>query len=436
MEEEDTASHAGSLGNIFLLTEVTSESNPRDYMDETTIPQAYNSALYNIRLSSRIRDHIVCRRLLENHTETISALIDPLFTDVHGLFFNAAIRKDSPPTSQLRDLWNTCYGEIYVAVKNKKYVDSFLDALPYVLTYSIIMIYTSLPTPLGLAPPSRIDISRRIVFLFTSIQMLDSQLESEMTKYFGEEEELQAAARRPSSPPVLIPVEDISDLVDLERRPRNRPLRFDMNSRSPISKVKSKLRVDLKFMYPKHGEKTFREDLKPFTQKPKRPDDLTPDLDTKSLLMRARCRNAEYNLRQAQMTAAVKRTGLVHRFQQDQEMIEMKRDAVATAPEKDQVEFMRQLARNHEKGNYMDDPLITLELLRKRPKSSLIQPAVTQAKKGSIEQIVDSVLSQCAVEQRRRDEVEIHCSHEFRNTVIDVRRLFDKKPEKMSTTMF
>lgn len=134
------------------------------------------------------------------------------------------------------------------------------------------------------------------------------------------------------------------------------------------------------------------------------------------------------------MTAAVKRTGLVHRFQQDQEMIEMKREAVATATEKEQVEFMRQLARNHEKGNYMDDPLITLELLRKRPKSSFTLP-ITQGNKSHMEQIVDSVLNQCAVEQRRRDEVEIHCSHEFRNTVIDVRRLFDKKPERPQSTL-
>ena len=426
-EYEEDDSDARYAREIFKLTEITKLADPCDYMTEETIPEAYHDSIDNIRLSNTSRREQACRKILKAHDYAIIPLIEPLFIEIHSLLFDASMRHDSPPSLDISRLWNSCYGEIYVKVENKKNLDTALDILPYVLSHSILLIYYRLPTPLGIVPPTRVNIVRRIVFLFTSIEMLDTQLEAQMTRYFGKEETLPAVqVPMANAQPVLIPVEDITGLVAIERRPRPKFRGFGLAGRSPMSGMQTKKHKEYKFAYPINGEQTFHQDLKHFSQKPKDPDDLTPDLETKSLLMRARCRSAEHNLKQAKVAAAMKRTALIHRFQQDREMIEMKKNAVLAASEKDKITFMAQMSHNQSKGIYLEDPVITLDLLRQHGKPVSIRP-LSPGKRGKMEQIVDAVLNESAAEQRRRDEVEVHCSPEFRNTVIDVRRVFLKE---------
>ena len=425
-EYEEDDSDTRYAREIFKLTEITKLADPCDYFTDESIPEAYGDTVECIRLSKTNKFERACRRLLRENGEYIIPLIDPLFVEIHGYLFSASIRHNSPPTPEICSLWNTCYGEIYVRIENKKFLDKVLDVLPYVLSHSIMLLYYRLPTPLGICPPARVDVARRIVFLFSSIEMLDTQLEAQMTRYFGREECLPAVPTGPEQPPVLIPVEDITGLVDIERRPLPKQKAFGINGRSPLSGVRHLGRKEYKFTYPVNGERTFHEDLKHFSQKPKPPDDMTPDLDTKSLLMRARCRNVEYTLQQAKIDAAMKRTALIHRFQHDREMIEMKKNAVLAASEKDKIEFMAQMSHNQSKGIYLEDPVITLELLRQHGKPVTIR-SLSPGKRGKMEQIVDAVLNESAADQRRQNEVEVHCSHEFRNTVIDVRRVFLKE---------
>ena len=145
--------------------------------------------------------------------------------------------------------------------------------------------------------------------------------------------------------------------------------------------------------------------------------------------MRARCRNVEYELQQVEMEAAVKRTKLMHFFQSDRELVETKRLAVANATPEQKEIFIQQLRKNHERGSFVEDPKITMELLKN---SSIVAdvPPLSTGIHGKIEKIVDSVLSQCAVEQRRQEEVENHLTHEVRNMIIDVRRVFGPKSTK------
>jgi hypothetical protein len=85
---------------IALLTERVANPNPWEYMDETTVPTAYDSSLYNIRLNAHLPSQRACRRILSKHRRFIQRLVDPLFSDIHTLVFEARIRENSPPFSR------------------------------------------------------------------------------------------------------------------------------------------------------------------------------------------------------------------------------------------------------------------------------------------------------------------------------------------------
>jgi hypothetical protein len=413
-----------------LLTELVANPNPWEYMDEATVPSAYDAALYNLRLSSTIPSHRACRRILETHRAHIEPLAGPLFTDVHTLYFDARILPHGPASGELVASWNTCYAAIYAAARSRRHVDSFLDLIPFFLTYTVLSIYTALPTPLGICPPSRAEVSSRIAFLFTSFHYLESHLDSEMARYFGPDEVLLPFRNAHAPTTVLLPLENIDDLVDLERRPRDASVQFKCESRSPLSQKRKPRRpgAGVGLLYPRDGERTFREGLKPFSAKPKAIDDFSPDLDTRSLLMRARSNRVTYGLRRAKMKGAVERIGLMHRFQQDREMIELKRRAVTEAGPESQQKFIEQLARNQAKGLIVEDPAVTLDLLRDGFVESVVVPPLSTGKRGKIEAIVDIVLNDCAMEHRRKNEVEVHCSREMRNAILDVTRVFEDRP--------
>jgi hypothetical protein len=386
--------------------------------------------LYNIRLGSKTPSQRYCQKIFKIHRSLIEALISPLFGDVHELLFHSGIEIDSPPPKSLTTSWNSCYGTVYSTASHACYVNTFLDAIPYFLTYAVLGIYESLPVPLGISPPDRVDVCRRVVFLFTTLLYLDSHLEDGMTKYFGPKEVLPPVPKRFQIAPVFLPVEDTSRLVDLERRHRDAKIVFHTNRRSPISKTSCPREPDTTtFLYPMGGERSFKDMLQPFTQKKKPPEDFTPNLETNSLLMRASCACAEHTLQKTQMDAAVKRTGFMHRFVQDTDLIRIKKAAVCAASPAMQEKFMAQLHQNHEKGIFLEDPAVTIDLLRDvvipaRP------PPPLEPNPRDVTHIVDSVLNECAVEHRRRVEVEVHMTHEFRNSVIDVKRVFEQPKRK------
>lgn len=429
-EEED------QIIDIFKLTEIDAEADPWTYLDRESFSESYEATLYELRLGTSNSQKSV-RTMLEIHKENIQNISIPLFEDIHELAYECSISMDSPAPNDLVDLWHTFYSALFARTKHKKNAYYFLDILPFVLTYSIEYVYIHLPTPLGLVPPPRVVLAKRIVYLLTSVMPLDSYLDEKMTKYFGPVNDLRPIARRPDLFPktILLPVEDMTGLVDLERRPHDLVQKWSMNSVSPISHKKrpiSKYDQRIEFLYPRNGERTFHEDLKKFSQKKRKPGDISVDLTTKSLLMRARCRDVEENLRRAQMEAAVKRTGLMHKFQQDRIMIEVKRSAVTQGTTEEQEIFVRQLRRNQLRGIFLEDPVITLDLLKKRTGPTNVPP-LEPGEQGRVSRIVDSVLNQCAAEQRRREEVEFHCTDDFRNSVIDVRRVFVKSELKVPT---
>lgn len=420
-EEEEEADYQLS---IFNLTSVQAKADPWEYMNEQTINDSYETTLYHIRLNKPNT-----LRIFRLRKEMIMSVISPMFCDIHSVFIEETIPENSPPSDDLIRMWQACYSDVYLRTPNKKALTLFYDVIPYFYSYAVYNIYINLPTPLGICPPKRFKIAKRVLYMFSSITYLNSAIKSVMNQLFEPEIKLKPIVKK-TEESVLIPVEDITGLVDLERRPKNRSRRFDLTSVSPIStKIHRKPLHTCKFFYPMNGDKTFKKDLQPFTQKAKAPGDFTPDLYTKSLLMRARCRNVEYELQQVEMDAAVKRTKLMHFFQSDRELVETKRLAVANATPEQKEIFIQQLRKNQERGAFVEDPKITMELL----KSSTIVadvPPLSTGVRGKIEKIVDNVLSQCAVEQRRQDDVEAHLTHEVRNQVIDVRRVFDPKPSK------
>jgi hypothetical protein len=363
--------------DLFLLTEIAANPNPWDSLDGNTVPEAYDAGLSNLCLNTTMPDQLTCQRILTRDRSSLEALVGPLFDDIHRVLFEGAIRPDSPPSKVLVANWNGCYGEIYCGAKCRKNVDVFLGMIPYFLSYAVLSIYQRLPVPLGIAPPSRVAVSRRIVYLFTSLSYLDSYLVSEMSRWFKPERQLLSVSKRQKSPPVLLPLESLSDLVDIERRPHNAKAKLSPDSRSPVSQAARPAPCPgcLTLLYPRHGEQMFRDELRPFAQKKRAVGNFTPDLETKLLLTRARCRIVEYDLRRAKIDGAVERTSLMHRYQAEREMIEMKRAAVIEAEPQAQQKFMEQLRQNQIKGIFLEDPAITLDLLRGRTaKATVIRP--------------------------------------------------------------
>lgn len=409
---------------IFNLTSIQSQADPWEYINDQSIDDAYETTLYHIRIN---RTNVI--RLFRTHKEIIMSVVSPMFCDIHSVFIEEMTPETSPPSEDLIRMWQACYSDIYLRTPNKKALSLFFDVIPYFYSFVVYSMYLNLPIPLGICPPKRFKIARRVVYMFSSITYLNSAIKSIMNQLFDPEIKLKPIYKKPEES-VLLPVEDITGLVDLERRPKDRSRRFDMTSVSPIAtKIHRKPVHACKFLYPLNGDKTFKKELKSFTQKPKAPGDFTPDLDTKSLLMRARCRNVEHELQQVEMDSAVKRTKLMHFFQSDRELVETKRIAVANATPEQKEIFIEQLRRNQERGAFVEDPKITMELLKLSPIIAEVPPLSTGIH-GKIEKIVDNVLSQCAVEQRNQDEVEEHLTHEMRNMVIDVRRVFTPKPSK------
>jgi hypothetical protein len=421
LEEAEGSSFPLELDHVLCAsTEVFTAADPWEYMSSRTVPEAYDVGLYEIRLSTGRRSHQICRNVLENERPLIQPLVDNLFRDVHSVLYDFAVRKAGPTTPALIHQWNECYERIYGIINERDIFDIFLDILPFFLTHIVIKIYCGLPVPLGIGRPSRIDVARRVVFLFSSVQFLDSHLEMEMRRYFGEERILAPVPAPPPLPAIILPLEDLKGLVDLERRPRNSVSGFNSNSRSPIAhSYHFKFLHQMKFIYPPGGEIAFGLGLKRFSRPRRSAND-----DTKSLLMRARCHDIERVLKQTQMEAAVSRTNLVHRFAQDQQLIETKRQIVLNSPDKLKDKFMEELRESQSKGIRCEDPQITMELLRNRCDVAVIP--VSDKKKSKMDQIVDTVLRECVIEDRRRNEPEVHCTHEFRNKVLDVRHVFDK----------
>jgi len=401
-----------AVEEILRLSETSAPADPRDYFVTGTVARAYESALYSIRLGGRSVRASAVRRVLTRHRASISALVDPLFTDIHALFFRSEFPADSKPARPLAACWNACYADIYTGLRTKAHIDDVLDVLPYVLAYSVLEVYIGIPVPLGIVPPMRIDVARRTVFLVSSLMPLDSHIDAEMTRLFGAEEVLAPVARVPPPPPVLLPLEDLSGLVDLERRPRPVVRPFDTEARSPISRRKARAHVEVAFLYPVNGERTFHEDLRTFSRG-------TGDRETKSLLLRARSRDVRAALNHMQMKAAVERTRTIHRFQQDRAMIETKRHAVISANDAAHKTFMRELADNYAKGISREDPRVTLDLLRQRERQTEGNPQ--PRKKENVESIVDAVLRLCALEERHRDPVILSVPYHFAGTVLGAR---------------
>lgn len=424
-DEELKINNYYSNQQIFDLTSINYATDPWDYFNEDTIPESYQATLYNLRVNNQ---NVI--RLYKIHQDKIQTVVPLMYNDIHSIFIRQTMLEDSPPSDDMIQLWQTCYSHIYLTTKNRSTLNSFLNIIPFFFAFVIYNMYLRLPTPLGIVPPKNFKIARRTIYLFSSITYLNSSIKSILQNLFEPEVKLKPMTPKPSQASVLLPIEDLNGLVDLERRQKDRPRKFALDSVSPLA---SKIRKDPKnlcnLMYPIHGDKTFKEELKPFSQKEKAPGDFTPDLDTKSLLMRARCRNAQYELQQLEMDAAVKRTKLMHFFQTDREVVETKRAAVLNASPEQKETFIRQLRENHERGNFIETPKITLELLKNAPIISQVAP-LSPGVHGKIERIVDNVLSQCAVEQRRQEEVEVHLTHEMRNSIIDVRRAFEPKPRK------
>ena len=415
--------------NIFDLTAINIECDPWDYINDHSFTVAFDYSYLQLKLRKQ-----TILKIIKKHQEDIEKLMPFVFIDIHYIFIFKSGSIDDKPSDEIILEWQKCYSKMYSLSENKNALNAFLDMFPYYLAYSIYTVYKNLPTPLGITPPKRTKIAKRILFMFSSIVYLNSAVKAQFNKLFPPEIKLKPITLMPEYPPVLLPVEDLTGLVDIERRPKNILKPFDLNSQSPIStRIPKQSLHPSQLSYPKNGDRTFKKDLKSFVQKEKSVSDFTPDLDTKSLLMRARCKHVEHELQQVEMEAAVKRTKLMHFFNTDRELVEAKRLAVLNAEPEKQQKFIRQLRRNQIKGQFHEDPRITLQLLTAQPMIAADIPPLSTGVNGKIEKIVDSVLSQCAVEQRRQEEVEFHLSHEERNLILDVRRAFTADRQKSKT---
>lgn len=432
MNEINSFRFRNASAPIFSLTEsyvMKPEEIVYEYLDNNSFKNAYNYSLEQMKSNYKSKNSFSkidedAFGIFSKFESKLQLLIKPLFDDMNSIAFkNSPLQ--APLNKKIQDSWHSCYVSIYSSQISHNLFDHFLSIIPYFYANSIFSIYLNLPIPLGLSTPSRTTIGLRFAYVFGGLIPIDLYVDQIMTRYFGIDPEkiVNAEYLEESNEEngLLMQIEDVSQLVDFERRPKNKKIKWSSNSRSPISHTPTEsISHGLSFLYPPHGVSSFKKDLIHFDVKRKN-DSICDDQNIKSLLLRSRSENVKANLSRVQMDTNIKRTKVMQRFQKDSLMIRSKHKAVSRASKKVKNTFCKELREMQEKGIYMEDPAITLSLIKTIPE--LQKSRKNQEIEDNVEEIVNSVLLHCADDEKKQNSNGYHLSYYDRKEVIDVNKV-------------
>lgn len=251
--------------------------------------------------------------LLASSKTTIEEIMEDLFWLVQMRIFHSECRKDIKfLTKKVGDLWrHFSYPFVADAKLSPTVRDHFFDCIPYFFTQAIQHIYIKIShgNPSTTSKNFRITVCSHVVTIFTSIHHLESQLEEKLGSFFEKapptEEFEQEHGKNKNEEKVkttLIPTEDISTLIEMQRRKRPKNYHWSMSGMSPLVSSSTNRKTlpyeyDSKILvqYPADGESDWTTQLPPLlppavTTNPQNMliDNYDPMKEPRSLLQRSR----------------------------------------------------------------------------------------------------------------------------------------------------
>lgn len=430
--------------NIFVLTSVPNSNSLDEYLTDERITSSWENMTYYLILGSSKRDANL-KVMIDKYKDIIVPFVPILFKDVHNYLYAKEMFKK---TMRECENWKIVYNKIYATTKSRYNFDYFMEVLPYLYSFSILRIYSSINSDITeririvekeksngqtsinnsngyyeelLPIPTRSEVCSRVVYLFSSMTLLHSFLEDRMNLLFGADD-----IKRPVTVPpkeehesLKYEVEDLKNLVTLERRPRSKVSQWNPLTKSPILiSGRPDLSRSINLIYPPSRDEFAN--VPRFTDSSSYSGPYDPS-ETNSLLLRSRCSKVDAPLRSLQAEGTLKKISLMHQCELDIRVIKDKFRAVYKSSERDRDIFVHQLKTNQENGIYAADPEITMELVRDDKLARKTKDIRICA--DNINQIVDDVLFSASERLKDKERKIIHLSDKARYSMFDPRDL-------------
>lgn len=249
--------------------------------------------------------------LFVSNRQFFEDLFLPLFWLTHTMIYHPDSKKD---IQHLKQTIGTSWGHFCFPFEtdrklNPQIRDIFFDAIPYFYTQAIQHAYIKLShgNPEITAKHFRMKICSTLVFLFTSINRVESHIDKRLRTFFEKPppaEEFDREIPKPEEPvkSTFIPKEDLSTLIEVQRRKKPRSTHWDLSGISPFISASTNRRKlpyehdqEILIQYPPEDETEWTTKLPPLlppeitTQvKDMSIDKYNPNNETRSLLQRSR----------------------------------------------------------------------------------------------------------------------------------------------------
>lgn len=248
--------------------------------------------------------------LLETNSEFIHQLMPHLFWLVHQRKYHQNCKpKIEHLTNIIGKMWfHFCFPFETDTTLDSRVRDIFFNAIPYFCTQAIQHIYILIThgNPSTTSKAFRMSVCGIVVNIFTTITPLQSQIEKKLANAFKR----PPPAELPDNPrkknddgqDVLLPVEDLTTLIEVEHRKRPIDSEWNLASISTLFQISTKRRTvplehdfKISIQYPQDDETDWTTALPPLLPqiKTRREKNLTfqtynPMNDPRSLLHRSR----------------------------------------------------------------------------------------------------------------------------------------------------
>lgn len=247
--------------------------------------------------------------LLRKNAELIDELLPHVFWLAH-LKMHRPEERDN--IAHLKDTVGKLWGNFLFPFETDARLDSrvrdtFVDCIPYLFTQSCqyIFVLVTHGMPQTTNRTFRMKLCRTLVETFTRIQPLESMIQSKLGSFYTRPPQVDVVPmeERPKREEVrtMLPIEDLSTLIEIPRRKRPRGCRFPISGVSDFvaeSMGKSIIPFEpdneILVQYPKDGESDWTTDLPPLLPGDVDPEanltfeNYNPNTETRSLLYRSR----------------------------------------------------------------------------------------------------------------------------------------------------
>lgn len=391
---------------------------------------------YSTILSHQNRHREEAYALLVANRPFFECIIEDLFWLVHMRIFHPDCQKEIRfLVKKLGSLWgHFCYPFETDTRLNSTVRDNFFGCIPYFYTQAIQHMYIKIShgNPSTTSKHFRLTVCSHVVVVFTSINLLESQLEEKLGSFFEKappteefDHENEQTKDDENSKTTLIPTEDISTLIEMQRRKRPKNYHWSMSGMSPLISSSTKRRTlpyeyDSKILiqYPADGESDWTTQLPPLLPPAVNIEhhDLSienydPKKEPRSLLQRSRRPFLSNRLTtlKAQFNKELKKQEDIHKKIETSNK-ELKK-AILVSKKADIDAFLRdlrQLQLENKRNTTPELVMVERSKLSKNAnasKSSFSRVSALMANKNAYEQAIVEKDDESHIQERVKDEI-------------------------------